>query len=73
MKFLKVGGALAVGVAGWLGGAQYERLRQREEPVEQTGANIRRHLPGLPFGAAVSAATAVPSSGYSYANKLVLR
>jgi hypothetical protein len=26
MKFLKVGGALAVGVAGWLGGAQYERL-----------------------------------------------
>jgi hypothetical protein len=70
MKFLKVGGALAVGVAGWVGGAQYERHR-RQSTEESTG-NIytekptgsgMRHLPGLPFGAMVSAATAVTPSG----------
>ncbi len=70
MKFLKVGGALAVGVAGWVGGAQYERHRRQstKEPTgsiyteEPTGSGMR-HLPGLPFGAMVSAATAVTPSG----------
>ncbi len=61
MKFLKVGGALAVGVAGWVGGAQYERHR-RQSTEEPTGSGMR-HLPGLPFGAMVSAATAVTPSG----------
>jgi hypothetical protein len=71
MKFLKVGGALAVGVAGWVGGAQYERHRRQstEAPTgsiyteEPTGSGMMRHLPGLPFGAMVSAATAVTPSG----------
>ena len=58
MKFLKVGGAVALGVAGWVAGAHYERLRRSVEPEERI-----RHLPGLPFGAVVSAATAVPPSG----------
>jgi hypothetical protein len=58
MKLLKVGGALAFGVAGWVGGTQCERRRQNADPEERI-----RHLPGLPFGAVVSAATAVPPSG----------
>jgi len=60
MKYLKVGGSLALGVAGWVGGAHYERLQwQGEEGPEPT----IRHLPGMPFGAVVSAATAVPPTG----------
>jgi hypothetical protein len=68
MKFLKVGGALALGVAGWVGGAQYERHRRQSteeltgSTEEPTGSGMR-HLPGLPFGAMVSAATAVTPSG----------
>jgi hypothetical protein len=76
MKFLKVGGALALGVAGWVGGAKYERHRRQstEEPTgsiyteEPTGSGMR-HLPGLPFGAMVSAATAVSPSGLLTLNK----
>jgi hypothetical protein len=60
MKFLKVGGALAVGVAGWVGGAHYERHRRQQSTEERSEM---RHLPGLPFGAMVSAATAVTPSG----------
>jgi hypothetical protein len=69
MKFLKVGGALALGVAGWVGGAQYERHRRQQSTEEPTGSTYTytgsgmRHLPGLPFGAMVSAATAVTPSG----------
>ena len=60
---LQVAGVAGVAVVSWVGGSLYQRniqndIQGEEDELERLD-QIRRHLPGLPFGAHVPADTAV--------------
>ena len=62
-------GVVGVAVVSWVGGSLYQRniqndIQGEEDELERLD-QIRRHLPGLPFGTHVSADTAVVSQTQS--------
>jgi len=60
MKVLQVAGVAGVASLGWAGGVLYQKNIQNTSPGdEQTKLKTRRHLPGLPLGAQVSASVAI--------------